>query len=113
MATRPTKLQQKARENQAQALLLIAEASRLDGREALDRSSLTEIASRIARACTAFSLEEIVARALERRALGLGLPASTAEILSLVESDLRPIDMLLLDDESFRETATKIEEDFA
>lgn len=111
MATKPTKHQQKAREHLAEALNLIAEANRLDGRSALDRNAFAEIAARVARACTAFPLDEIAARALELRGLALGLPPSTAEVLSLVEAEARPLDMLLLDDEAFRAVAAKLEEE--
>lgn len=64
MATKPTKFQQQVCDHLAEALVLITEAARLDGKGTLDESDLNEVARRIAQASSAFSLEEIVARAL-------------------------------------------------
>ena len=51
------------------------------------------------------------ARALERRAVALGLAPGLAEMLTLAESATRPIDMLRLDDDSLRAVAAAIDEE--
>ena len=89
MATKPTRQQDQACDKLAQALLLIAEAARLDGRASLGRAELAEVARRVARASTAFDLDAIVARALEARGRALGLRSGTAELLTLVEGGRR------------------------
>ncbi len=111
MATKPTKLQQIGRDKLAEALNLIAEAARLDGRSPTSGTTWATLTSQVARTSSAFSLDEIVARALERRALALGLAASTAEMLTLVETTIRPIDLLLVGDDQFREAAAAIDEE--
>ena len=69
-----------------------------------------EIVSRVCRVSSAFGPDEIVALSLQRRAEALGLAGSTAEMLSLIDSAIRPRDMLLLDDEAFRDMAGRAEE---
>lgn len=101
MATKPTREQQQACDHLAEALMLICQAARLDGRSRLDGPGLNEIATRIAQVSSAFELETIVARALERRGAVLGLPASAVELLTLMDSDMKPLQMLLLTDEAF------------
>ncbi len=96
MATKPTKPQQKALENFAEALVLIAEGARLDGKGKLDREALLEIAEGVARASSAFGLDEILIRALEVRARAAGLPGSTVELLTLMDVAIGPLEMLLL-----------------
>jgi hypothetical protein len=109
MATQPTRLQQQACDKRAQALLLITEAARLDGGK-LERDDLRWIADRLARASSAFTLDEIVVRALEQRGRELGLPASTAELLTLLEGDIKPLETLLLTDDEFKSLAQRMEE---
>jgi len=111
MATKPTKLQQIGRDKLAEALNLIAEAARLDGRSPTSGTTWATLASQVSRTSSEFPLDQIVARALERRAIALGLSASTAEVLTLVETTIRPLDLLLVDDEQFREAATAIDEE--
>jgi hypothetical protein len=110
MATKPTRLQQQACDKRAQALLLITEAARLDGGK-LEKDDLRLIADRLARASSAFTLDEIVVRALEQRGRDLGLPASTAEFLTLLESDITPLETLLLTDDEFKALAQRMEEE--
>lgn len=110
MATRPTRLQQQAREKRARALLLITVAARLDGGK-LDDDDLRAIVDRLARASSAFTLDEIVVTAIEQRAHDLNLPASTAEFLTLLDSDIKPLDMLLLSDDEFRALAQRVQEE--
>jgi hypothetical protein len=110
MATRPTRLQQQACEKRALALLLITEAARLDG-GGLEKDDLRMIADRLTRASSAFSLDEIVVRAIEQRGRDLGLPASTAELLTLLESDVKPLETLLLADDEFKALAARLEEE--
>jgi hypothetical protein len=110
MATRPTRLQQQACEKRAQALLLITEAARLDGGK-LDKDDLRTIAERLAGASSAFTLDDVVVRAIERRGRDLGLPASTAELLTLLDSDIKPLEALLLTDDEFKALAAKMEEE--
>lgn len=111
MATKPTRSQTQARDDLAEALLLIAGAARLDGRGTLDPPRFAEVASRVARVASAYSQEEIIARAIERRALALKLPPTTSEMLTLVDSDVKPLDMLLLEDDAFRDLAAMLEDE--
>jgi hypothetical protein len=111
MATKPTRMQQKACDDLAEALLLITQAARLDGMGKLDPESLGLIADRLAHATSAFGLDEIIARALERRGRYLELSGTTAELLSLVEADMKPLEMLLLSDEEFKALVARIQEE--
>jgi hypothetical protein len=110
MATKPTRQQVEACDRFAEALVLITQAARLDGKGKLDRNDLGEIASRLAQASPAFGLEGIVARAMERRGRSLGLPSSTVELLALVEG-VNPLDSLLLTDGEFRELVERVNEE--
>ncbi len=109
MATKPTREQDLACDKLAQALLLIAEAARLDGRSPIDRSGLAEVARLLARASSAFDRDAIVARALESRGRALGLRSGTAELLTLVEGDVEPLAAFLLADDDFRAAVAKAE----
>jgi hypothetical protein len=111
MATRPTRLQQQACDQLAEALVLVTEAARLDGRSTLDRSTLGVIADGLAQASSAFRLDEIVARALERRGKALGLPSNVAELLTLLEAGIGPLEMLLLPDDEFKALVGRIQEE--
>ena len=101
--TKPTKTQELARERIAQALLLVAEAARLDGVVKLDAAGWADLAGRIARISSAFTFDQILERALERRGESLKRRSGTGELLMLVEVDdgVTPLQMLLLDDASF------------
>jgi hypothetical protein len=107
--TKPTRLQEQACERLADALLAITEASRLDGKGKFQQADLDEVGGRLAKASSAFALDEIVARALEKRARSLGLRAGTAELLTLMECEINPLAMLLLSDDAFRELAERLE----
>jgi hypothetical protein len=109
MSTKPTRQQDRACDHLARALLLIAEAVRLDGRTSFDRVELAEVARRVARASTAFELDAILARALEARGGALGLRSGTAELLTLIEGDVEPLAALLLDDEDFKGLVARAE----
>lgn len=111
MATQPTRQQQRACDHLAEALLLITAAARLDGGGTLDRDSLDVIAGRLARVSSAFGLDAIVTRALERRASALGLTSDAAELLTLLESDLKPLEMLLLTDDEFNALVERVREE--
>ena len=111
MSTKPTRQQARGRDLLAQALLSIAEAARLDGRDPLDRVKLADLARGIAGASTAFGVDEILDRALEARGQALGLRPGTAELLTLVEGDVEPLATLLLDDEAFKGVVAKAEEE--
>ena len=65
------------------------------------------IADRLAHATSAFGLDEIVARALERRGRYLELPGTTAKLLTLVDSNMKPLEMLLLSDDEFKNLVQK------
>jgi hypothetical protein len=110
MATRPTRLQQQACDKRAQALLLITEAARLDGGE-VEKDDLRMIADRLAGASSAFTLDDIIVKAIERRGRDLGLPGSTAELLTLLEGDIQPLEALLLSDDEFKALAEQMEEE--
>lgn len=101
--TKPTKLQEKACERLADALLFITEAARLDGKGTFQAADLDEVAARLVKASTAFDLDAIVAKALEARGRALGRRAGTAELLMLLGGDLKPLSMLLLSDDAFNE----------
>ncbi len=90
MATKPSRSQQRACDYLAEALDLITEAARLDGKGTLSRNLLDELARLAAQATLAFTLDEIIARALERRARALDLSSSTGELLMLIEADVTP-----------------------
>ena len=111
MATKPTRDQIQACDQFADALLLITQAARLDGRGKLDRDDLAVIAGRLAGASPAFGLDGMVIVALERRSLSLGLPPGTAELLTLLETDTRPLEALLLPDDEFRALVERVQEE--
>ena len=100
--TKPTREQEQACDRLAEALVLIAEAARLDARAPFGRPELNDVAALLTRATSAFGLDQVVARALERRGQTLGLRAGIGELLSLIEGDLPPLDMLLLPDDALR-----------
>jgi hypothetical protein len=109
MATKPTKSQQKALENFAEALVLIVDGARLDGKGKLDREAFLRIAEQVAQASSAFSLDEIVIRALEWRARAAGLPGSAVELLTLMDVEIGPPEMLLLPIEEFKALVETLE----
>lgn len=111
MATKPTRRQQQACDQFAEALGLITEAARLDdGTGRFDADDLAAVVDRLAKA-SSFRREEIVARALERRGRALGLRSGTADLLSLLEGEVTPMGALLLPDDAFRELVARIEEE--
>ncbi len=111
MATNPTRLQERACDLLASALVSIPEAARLDGKASLDPAALASLAELAARASSAFDLDAIVARALELRGKALGLRAGTAELVTLLETGKQPLDLLLLDDDGFRELVARLDEE--
>lgn len=111
MATKPTRLQQQAADQLAEVLRLIPEAARLDGGTRLDRDSFVELAGRVAGLSTAFDLEALVARALARRTAALGLRSDAAELLTLLDADVRPLEMLLLSDDDLQALVIRLEEE--
>jgi hypothetical protein len=111
MATKPTREQDKGCNLLADALLAAGEAARLDGRDPLDLPKWRALARALASATTAFTLDDIVGRAMVKRARGLGLPSTTADLLSLVDDELTPLDALMLDDERLRDLVAKADEE--
>src|SRR5262245_49284956 len=111
MATKPTRLQQQACDLLANALGAIAEAYRLDGAGRLETHDLREIARLVGQISSAFSLDEIVARALESRARSLGLSSGTADLISLNAETIDPFQTLRLGDVDFTELVKKLEEE--
>ncbi len=111
MATKPTRLQQQACDDLAHALFLITEALRLDGKGRLSAADFDDIAATIARVSSQFSLDEIVVKALERRAIALALTSSTADLIALMDDELKPLHTLLLPDQAFVELVTRLEEE--
>jgi hypothetical protein len=109
MSTKPTRQQDKGANHLVQALLLITEAARLDGRSPLNTQDLAELAQKIARVSTAFNLDEILARALESRGQSLGLRSGTAELITLIEEGVEPVATLLLNDDEFKELVARAE----
>ena len=111
MATKPTRLQQQAGECLAETLFLIAEAFRLDGKGRLSPTEFNELATRIAHVSSQFSLDELVVKALQRRAQILGLTSSAADLITLIEGEVKPLHTLLLTDPEFVEIVKKLEEE--
>jgi len=111
MATKPTRLQQQACDHLAETLFLVAEAWRLDAKGTLEPSDFNIFATMIARVSSAFSLDEIVAKALARRAKSLALTSSAAELITLNDSSLSPLHTLLLTDHEFVELVQRLEEE--
>jgi hypothetical protein len=111
MATKPTRLQQQAREHLAEALYLISEAHRLDGRGKFDSADLDEIARRLAPISTAFPLDQIVVKAIERRSKALALSSSAADLIALSDGELDPLQTLRLGDREFQELVQKLEQE--
>ena len=109
--TRPSRLQEQACERLADALRLAAEGARLDGKGMFGPADLEGLVKALARASSAFDVEEIVARALEGRGRSLGLRSGTGELLTLMDGETRPLDMLLLADEDFRERVAAAEDE--
>ncbi len=111
MATNPTRLQQQAADRLAGALTSITEALRLDGRGKLDADDLREIARLIAGVSSAFSLDQIVARALDVRARSLGLSSGTADLIGLNAETVDPLQTLRLADGDFIALVQRLEEE--
>jgi hypothetical protein len=111
MATHPTKSAQHACDKLAEALVRVTDAARLDGRGSLNEQSLTEIAQRLGRVTSSFSHDEIVRRALARRVRELGLAENAVELLTLIESDVTPLAMLLLGDDELCGLIARVEEE--
>jgi hypothetical protein len=111
MATKPTREQQKACDLFAEALVLINEGVRLDGKGAFGRDDLRAVADRLAKGCSAFGLDEIVARALGRRCRALGLRSDASDLLTLLDAEMPPLEVLRLSDDALRELVAKLEEE--
>jgi hypothetical protein len=111
MSTKPTRQQDRACDLLAEALLSITEAARLDGRATLDAPAFADLATLAGRASSAFGLDAIVSRALEARGKALGLRAGTAELVTLLDPDRRPLDLLLLAPDEFRELVARLDEE--
>jgi hypothetical protein len=111
MATKPTRLQLQAGDDLAEALYLITEAFRLDGKGKLGRSEFDELATKIALVSSQFPLDEIVTKALQRRAEKLSLTSSAADLIMLIEGEVKPLHALLLPDPEFVEMVKKLEEE--
>ncbi len=111
MATKPTRAQQQAGDLLAHALALTAEARRLDGGGRLDQVGFRDAATRIAEASSAFDLDELVSRALARRTRDLGLRSDAVELLTLLETEVAPLDALHIPDEELRGLVARLEEE--
>jgi hypothetical protein len=107
--TNPTRQQEQACDRLADSLVLIGEAARLDGKAPFGPAELNEVAELLTRATSAFGLDQLVARSLERRGKALGLRSGTGELLSLIEGDFPPLEYLLLSDDDFRARVTAAE----
>ncbi|MFO0911141.1 MAG: hypothetical protein U0794_22845 [Isosphaeraceae bacterium] len=100
--TKPTREQEQACAKLVEAILLVTEAARLDGKAPFGSAELNELVEWLTRATSVFGLDQIVARALEARGRKLGLRTGTGELLCLIEQDLPPLEFLLLNDDAFR-----------
>ncbi len=79
--------------------------------EILDAADLGEIARRLTRISTTFPLDQIVIKAIERRAKALNLSSSAADLIALSDGELEPLQTLRLADHEFEELVRKLEED--
>jgi hypothetical protein len=111
MSTKPTRLQQQACDRLANALGAITEAYRIDGAGRLEAHDLREIARLVGQISSAFSFDEIVARALECRARSLGLSSGTADLISLNAETIDALQTLRLGDVEFTELVKRLEEE--
>jgi hypothetical protein len=111
MATKPTRLQQQAADYLAEALFLITEAFRLDGKGKIGQSEFEELARKIAHVSSPFSLDEIVGKALNRRAKTLSLSSSAADLITLMEGEVTPLHTLLLPDAEFADLVKTLEDE--
>ena len=111
MATKPTRLQEQACDHLAETLFLVTEACRLDGKGKIDPSEFDSLATTISRNSSAFSLDEIVSKAVARRAKSLALTSSAADLISLMQGEPKPLRTLLLPDHEFVELVRKLEEE--
>jgi hypothetical protein len=109
MATKPTREQQKACDLLVEAVLQITEGARLDGKGGFGREDLREVTNRLAKASSAFRLDEILARALERRCRALGLRSEASDLLTLLDPGIEPLEALRLSDDALRELVEKAE----
>ena len=101
MATNPTRKQVQARDILVDVVNQVVAAARLDGNTPGAR--IDEVVRMVASISTAFQFDEIVAAALERRAIALGFGRDIASMLTLLDSDTSPATMLRLEDEPLRE----------
>lgn len=111
MATKPTRMEERAADRLAEALCLIAEARRLDTRSRLDVAGLRDLAARLAIASSAFDTDTIIARALDLRCRALGLRADATELLTLLDSSPSPVETLLLGDDETRALVERLEQE--
>jgi hypothetical protein len=111
MATKPTRLQQQARDRLADALTAVAEAHRLDGRGQLAADDLRELARLVGRVSSAFPFDQILARALDSRARSLGLSSGTADLIGLNAETIEPLQTMRLADAEFTELVKKLEDE--
>lgn len=111
MATKPTRLQQRACDLLAEALRTIAEAYRPDGKGRLEPGDLREIARLIGQVSSAFPVDHIVARALEARGRSLGLSSGTADLIGLNAETTDPLQTLRLGDAEFTRLVKTLEDE--
>lgn len=111
MATKPTRQQQLAGDRLADALVAIAEASRLDGNARLGADDLRQLTRLLAQVSSAFPLDQIVARALETRARSLGLSSGAADLIGLNSDTVDPLQTFRLGDAEFTDLVKKLEEE--
>ena len=111
MATNPTRQQQQACDHLAEALRLVVEAARLDGKMAWTIGESKALLALLAKAVGPFDGAEITRRALIRRVRAMGLPESAAELLTLLEGQVQPLEMLMWEDEKLKERVAELEEE--
>lgn len=110
--TKPTRQQDQACDQLAEALVRVTGAARLDGKAPFQADDLLELFMRLARGTSAFAPEEILLRALDRRAKELSLRSGTGELLMLVAGDgPAGLGLLLLDDAMFKSRAEAADEE--
>ena len=109
MATKPTRQQDQACDLLARSLLDIAQAARLDGRAAFGPPEFIALAKALARASSAFDVEEIATRALGARVKAIGLRSDAVELLTLIDGGVGPIEAILADDEKLKEFVAQAE----
>ncbi len=109
MATNPTRQQQQACDNLAEAIRLVFEAAKLDGKVTWTLGESNALVALLSKAVGPFDGAEITRRALIRRVRTMGMPESAAELLTLLDGEVKPLELMLWNDERLRGRVAELE----